>query len=224
MIGNFLMEKKTIFNMLSQMADAMVKTFGRSCEVAVHDFSNLNKSLVYLAGNVTGRKQGAPITDLVVKALHKDRTKIKDCYNYKTTTKDGRTIKSSTIFIRSSAGEVIGAFCTNIDITDFLNASQVIQQLVETHAFNVQENHETFAATVGETIEALFEQAVSAVGKQPATMSTEEKTRLVKALENKGAFQIKGAVDQVAILAGVSKYTVYNYLQKVRAALTINKF
>ena len=95
---------------------------------------------------------------------------------------------------------------------------------METHAFNVQENHETFAATVGETIEALFEQAVSAVGKQPATMSTEEKTRLVKALENKGAFQIKGAVDQVAILAGVSKYTVYNYLQKVRAALTINKF
>jgi len=47
---------------------------------------------------------------------------------------------------------------------------------------------------------------------------------IVKALENKGAFQIKGAVDQVAILAGVSKYTVYNYLQKVRAALTINKF
>jgi len=46
----------------------------------------------------------------------------------------------------------------------------------------------------------------------------------MKILQRKGAFQIKGAVDQVAMLAGVSKYTVYNYLQKVRAAQAINKF
>ena len=206
------------------MADATVKTLGRSCEVAVHDFSNLNKSLVYLAGDVTGRKQGAPITDLVVKALHKDGNKIKDRYNYRTTTKDGRSIKSSTIFIRNSAGDVIGALCTNIDTTDLLNAGQVLQQLVKTRVFNVAENHETFASTIGETIEALFAQAVIVVGTQPATMSTDEKTRLVAVLGNKGAFQIKGAVDQVAMLAGVSKYTIYNYLQKIRAAQAINRY
>jgi predicted transcriptional regulator YheO len=217
-------ERKAIFNILKQLADAVVKTFGRSCEVAVHDFSDLNKSLVYLAGDVTGRKQGAPITDLVVKALHRDGKNIKDRYNYKTTTKDGRSIKSSTIFIRNSAGDVIGGFCTNIDTTDLLNAGQVLQQLVRTRTFKVQESHETFAATIGETIEALFGQAVSAVGKQPATMSTEEKIELVKVLENKGAFQIKRAVDQVAILVGVSKYTIYNYLQKVRATQAINQF
>lgn len=217
-------EKKAIFGILRQLADAMVKTFGRNCEVAVHDFSNLNKSLVYLAGDVTGRKKGAPITDLVVKSLHKNGNKIKDRYNYKTTTRDGRSIKSSTIFIRNSTGDVIGAFCTNIDTTDLLNAGLVLQQLVKTRPFKVQENHETFAATIGETIGALFEQAVAVVGKQAATMSTEEKTELVRVLENKGAFQIKGAVDQVAMLAGVSKYTVYNYLQKVRAAQAINKF
>ena len=223
-MGGAMGERKAIFNILKQLADAVVKTFGRSCEVAVHDFSDLNKSLVYLAGDVTGRKKGAPITDLVVKALHRDGKTIKDRYNYKTTTKDGRSIKSSTIFIRDSAGDVIGGFCTNIDTTDLLNAGQVLQQLVRTRTFNAQEPHETFAATIGETIEALFGQAVSAVGKQPATMSTEEKIEIVKVLENKGAFQIKGAVDQVAILVGVSKYTIYNYLQKVRAAQAINQF
>ncbi len=217
-------EKKTIFKMLRQMADAMSKTIGRNCEVAVHDFANLNKSLVYLAGDVTGRKVGAPITDLVVKALHRKGKKIKDRYNYKTTTRDGRSIKSSTIFIRDSAGDVIGAFCINIDTTELLNASHVIEEIVKTIDFSANDNRETFAATVGETIEALFSQAISIVGKQPATMMTTEKIRLVEVLESKGAFQIKGAVDQVAILVGVSKYTIYNYLQKVRATQAINKF
>ncbi len=217
-------ENKTIFKILRQMADAVSKTIGRNCEVAVHDFDDLNKSLVYLAGDVTGRKTGAPITDLVVKALHTEGEKIKDRYNYKTTTKDGRSIKSSTIFIRNSTGNVIGAFCINIDTTELLNASQVIEEIVKTIDFNGNDNRETFAATIGETIEALFEQAVSIAGKQPATMSTSEKIRLVEVLESKGAFQIKGSVDQAAMMIGVSKYTIYNYLQKIRAAHAVNKF
>jgi len=217
-------ENKTIFKILRQMADAVSKTIGRNCEVAVHDFADLNKSLVYLAGNVTGRKTGAPITDLVVKALHKEGKKIKDRYNYKTTTKDGRSIKSSTIFIRNSTGNVIGAFCINIDTTELLNASHVIEEIVKTIDLNGNDNRETFAATIGETIEALFEQAVSIAGKQPATMSTSEKIRLVEVLESKGAFQIKGSVDQAAMMIGVSKYTIYNYLQKIRAAHAVNKF
>ncbi len=217
-------ENKTIFKILRQMAVAVTQTIGRNCEVAVHDFADLNKSLVYLAGDVTGRKTGAPITDFVVKALHTEGKKIKDRHNYKTTTKDGRSIKSSTIFIRNGAGNVIGAFCINIDTTELLNASQVIDEIVKTIDLKGNDNRETFAATIGETIEALFEQAVSIVGKQPATMSTAEKIRLVEVLESKGAFQIKGAVDQAAIMIGVSKYTVYNYLQKIRAANAVNKF
>lgn len=217
-------ENKMIFKLLRQMADALTRTIGRNCEVAVHDFADLNKSLVYLAGDVTGRKTGAPITDLVVKALHAEGKKIKDRYNYKTTTKDGRSIKSSTMFIRNGTGNVIGAFCINIDTTELLNASQVIDEIVKTIDLNGNDNRETFAATIGETIEALFEQAVSIAGKQPATMSTAEKIRLVEVLESKGAFQIKGAVDQAAMMIGVSKYTVYNYLQKIRTAHAVNKF
>ena len=48
-------------------------------------------------------------------------------------------------------------------------------------------------------------------------MTTNEKVKLVKSLEDKGAFQIKGVVNQVAIRLGVSNFTVYNYLKKIRA-------
>ena len=216
-------EKKQSFALLKQISKTIVNTFQRNCEVAIHDFANLHKSLVHLEGNVTGRRIGAPSTDLVLKALRQEGRDIKDRYNYKTTTKDGRTLKSSTAFIRSNEGEVIGAFCINFDATDYLNATQALEVFTKSVDFIDPGNGETFASSIGETIGVLFEQALAEVGKQPASMTTEEKTQLVRVLERKGAFQIKQGVDHVAVLLGVSKYTVYNYLQKVRAEHGIKK-
>ncbi len=72
-------------------------------------------------------------------------------------------------------------------------------------------------------MDALFEQAVSQIGKQPATMSTDEKMRVVNVLNREGTFRIKGVVNQVALKLGVSNYTIYNYLKKIRAAHAISK-
>lgn len=47
-------------------------------------------------------------------------------------------------------------------------------------------------------------------------MSTAERLDLLRALEENGVFRIKGSVDQVARRMGVSKYTVYGYLKKIR--------
>jgi len=53
-------------------------------------------------------------------------------------------------------------------------------------------------------------------------MTTDEKTELVAILERSGALQFKGAVEQIALLAGVSKYTIYNYLKKIHAKQAVN--
>jgi predicted transcriptional regulator YheO len=214
--------KQSIFDLLKQLADAVATTFGPNCEIAIHDLSTLKHSLIYLAGNVTKRKLGAPITDMVVTALIKEGRQVKDRYGYKTIMDDGRELKSSTIFIRDERGEVIAAFCINFDTTDYLNAMRAIDVLAK---FN-NHNHaspltETFAFSINDTVDTLFEQAVSEIGKQPATMTTDEKIRLVKVLERKGAFQIKGVVNQVALRLGVSNFTVYNYLKKIRASNSI---
>jgi predicted transcriptional regulator YheO len=214
--------KKSIFDLLKQLADAVASTFGPNCEVAIHDLSTLKHSLIYLAGNVTKRKLGAPINDMVVTALIKEGRQVKDRYGYKTIMEDGRELKSSTIFVRDEHCEVIAAFCINFDTTDYVNAMRAIDVLAK---FN---NHshaspltETFAFSIDDTVDTLFEQAVSEIGKQPATMTTDEKIRLVKELERKGAFQIKGVVNQVAVRLGVSNFTVYNYLKKIRASNSI---
>jgi predicted transcriptional regulator YheO len=217
-------EKEFILNILKQVADAVVKTFGRNCEVAVHDLSNLGKSLIHIAGDVTKRKPGAPITDMALKALHREGHAIEDKYDYKTLTNDGRELKSTTIFIRDREGDAVAAFCINFDSTDFLNIIRSLEVFTKTRdSKQLPDFSETFALSINDTVDALFEQAVSEIGKQPATMSTDEKMRVVNTLEREGTFKIKGAVNQVALKLGVSNFTIYNYLKKIRAAHAINE-
>ena len=216
--GRVARERELIFASLKQIADALVGTFPRVFEVVVHDLSQPQKSIRYITGGVTKRKVGGPVTDLVVKALHQEGKSIRDRYNYKTTTSDGRTLKSTTSFLRDSDGEVVAAFCINFDMTDLLNTAHALEPFTTTmNAFNGPEKVETFATSIGETIQALFQQAAGKTGKPSAYMSTIEKIELVRELEISGVFQIKGGVDQVALLLGVTKYTVYNYLKKIHA-------
>lgn len=220
-----LTESELLFRTLKQIADTLVATFPRMFEVVVHDLSQPQNSIKHIAGDVTRRKPGGPVTDLMVKALHQEGRDIRDRYNYKTTTSDGRALKSTTTFIRDSKGEVAFALCINFDMTDFLNATHALEIFTSaSRAFNGPEKVETFAMSITETFGALFNQAVAKIGKQPASMSMEEKIELVKELEALGVFNIKGGTDQAALLMGVSRYTVYNYLKKIHAEKGLNRF
>lgn len=215
---------EVIFANLIRIANTIAESFGRNCEVAVHDLSNLDKSLIHIAGEITHRKPGAPITDLVVKVLHQEGDQAKDMVGYKSITKDGRILKSSTTFIRNASGKIIAALCINFNITDFQQIQSAVGDLINLSFQGSEEKRETFTSNVHETIESLIEQAVEIVGKPPATMQLEDKIKFVATLEQKGAFLIKGAVDYIATVLGVSKYTVYNYLQKIRSTEGLNLF
>jgi len=215
-------ERKAIFENLKKIADCLVQMYGRNMEVAVHDFEDLQHSLKYIAGTVTKRKVGAPITDLVVKAWRREGEEVKDLVGYRSATKEGGILKCSTIFIRDSKGEVIGALCINFDVTNLLNFSYELEALAFTTSNKELGKSETFASTVAETIDVLIDQSLTEIGKQPSVMSKEDKVKLVGILESKGTFLIKGSMDYIATRIGVSKYSIYNYLQKFRANQSAN--
>lgn len=210
------MEKERILKNLETVAEAVVGLFGKNCEACIHDLTTLQNSLVYIAGDVTHRLPGAPATDLLVKLLKDNSQSPQDVHNYKTTTSDGRSLKSTTTFIRQSDGTPVAAFCINFDTTDFYNASQALHPFLTIDENSAKQPKETFSNSVAETVDAIFNQSMEEIGKHPATMNTDEKTDLVSLLEKNGAFQLKGAVDEVAAKMGVTKFTVYNYLKKIR--------
>ena len=212
-------EKEQIFATLKQLADLVTRMFGDNCEIAVHDLTSKNKGLIYLTGNVTKREPGSPVTDAVVKHLVQDGNKVMDRHCFMTLTDDGRELKSSTSYIRDTTGEVIAAFCINFNTTDHHNAIQLLESFLNRRVISEpsMDEPEKISFSINNTMDSLFEQAVEEIGKRPASMTTDEKVRLVKILEIRGAFQIRGVVNQVALRLGVSNFTIYNYLKKIRA-------
>ncbi|WP_147532815.1 helix-turn-helix transcriptional regulator [Bacillus marasmi] len=205
-----------IFDHAIRTADMLVTMFGSNCEVVVHDFKNLKKSLIHIAGNVTGRKIGSPSTDLILSELKKNPADIEDIPNYKTQSQKGNMMKSSTVFLRDRKQSVIGALCINYDVTQMMLFSADMEQFLSFDS-NHHMKSENFYSTVQDVIQDMVDQVLLKFKKAPATLSLDEKIECVGMLEEKGAFLIKGSTEYLASVLGVSKFTIYNYLNKIRA-------
>lgn len=211
---------ETIFNQAIRTAEILVKMIGPRCEVAVHDFSNLEQSLIHLSGTITEREVGSPITDLVLQELQRAGDEVKDFANYKTVSKKGIVMKSSTVFLRDEQNAVIGALCVNIDVSFLMRIGNEIQEFTK---FNDEKAHqENFHTTVQDVIEDMTQQAFQRFHNTPASLEMDEKIEVIRELEQKGAFLIKGSPEYLANVLGVSKFTIYNYLQKIRTESSLN--
>ena len=80
-------------------------------------------------GQVTGRKVGDGPSHVVLETLRGDREKLQDHLCYLTKTKDGKILKSTTIYIRNDDGTPIGIFGINYDITLMLAMENISASL-----------------------------------------------------------------------------------------------
>ena len=67
---------------------------------------------------------------------------------------------------------------------------------------------------VTELLDLLIEQAIAKVGKPVALMNKDDKIAVVQYLNNAGAFLITKSGDKVSSLLGISKFTLYSYMDK----------
>ena len=174
-------------------------------------------------GHVTGRKIGDPITDFALSIRRnngygkKNEDKI---VNYRTKTKDGKILRSSSVFIRDDQKKIIGCLCINYDLTEYLMFNKIIDEFcntVDPENEKSKEEAETFTNDVDDVLEDIIRKAIDEVGKPVSMMRKEDKLMVVKIIEEKGGFLIKGAINQLANEISVSRYTIYNYLDELKS-------
>lgn len=214
------MDQKLDF--LKQLAHGLAAEFGSSCEVVIHDLTKkeLDNSIVYIEnGHVSNRHTGDGPSGIVLETLRSDPGKIKDRLAYLTRTDDGRILKSSTLYIRDAKGRVAYIFSMNYDITTLLAAENSIRGLIQTEQEGDQdtgasETPQKITHNVTELLDLLIEQAIAKVGKPVALMNKDDKVAVVQYLNNAGAFLITKSGDKVSSLLGISKFTLYSYMDK----------
>lgn len=198
------------------VVEGIAKTFGKNCEVVLHDFSKMDRSIVAIAnGHVTGRSVGGPLYESLLKKVLDDNI-TEDKINYTGKSAEGRVLKSSTMFIRNEKDEIIGCICINFDLSELVVSKRVIDDLIQTQSVTVDKAEDESSNRVNDVLTDIVKNTLEKAGKPVAYMGKEEKVNIVKDLDYQGAFLIKGAIDYVAKVLCVSRYTIYNYLDEIR--------
>ena len=218
------MKQDMTLDILIQLAHGLAEHFGPQCEIAIHDVTrDLSNTIVSIEnGQISGRAQGDAASNVVLEALHTPPEELKDQIGYLTRSSDGKALKSSSIYIRDRSGNLRYIFSVNYDIASLKAVDELIRGLITTHPATdqsgkaeqeKQESAPRIPHTVTELLDSLIEHALAEVGKPVVMMTKEDKIRVVRYLNDAGAFLITKSGDRIASVLGISKFTLYKYME-----------
>ncbi|EWS82388.1 DNA-binding protein [Brachybacterium phenoliresistens] len=216
---------------------AIAAAVGPRCEVVLHDLSaedvDLSATIVAIAhGEVSGRDVGGPSSNLGFEVLA-DGDEDHDAFGYGGRTRDGRELRSSSLYLRNAAGRVIAALCINYD----LSAVRALQSLAAAldpvrpagsagaegaagaavgGAPGAEAPQEVLGADIGDVVEDMITRAIAETGREPGALGRDEKVRIVRRLDERGVTRVGDAMRRIAARLEVSRSTAYQYLDEAR--------
>lgn len=207
-----------VFAALTPVIDGIVATFGQSCEVVLHDYRDQERSVVAVAGSVTGRTVGDAMSEIGLRVLAAGPD-ARNEVGYVTRAQDGRVLKCTTLPLRDGDGTLIGALCINIDISAIKRATGVLSDLLGLSALEEPSPVSTtnFSGDLDQVVESLVERAERAHAVPVAALGRTERLALVRELNDAGVFGLRGAPGRIAKRLGISRTGLYNDLAELKA-------
>lgn len=215
-----------------RFADALARMQGPSTEIVLHDLTNLAHSVVYVVnGDITDRKVGQGVRHLVPEMLtsHEGKPIGPWWFRYRT-----KLIRATTELIYDKAGEIIGALCVNEDVTGeerlFLCLEGRLPGLTMT---DLKADGDTAGLikpetsvkdaelsgkpdSVRKTVFRLISETAAQKAYAEAKTNRDVRRRLVRDLKERDVFLLKGSIEELARLLGLSKVTIYSDLDALR--------
>lgn len=206
------------------IVDFLADFLGENAEVVLHDFGDLEHSVVKIRhGHVSGRQVGDPSTDFVMRVLKREISPdTQYVCNYEGISIHKTRLKCSSFYIRDGKGKIVGMLCINLEIEQYIKAKEYLDSILLNlgPGSTVREEKitENFGQSISELIESGIQRAVSCYDCAVDRLTYAEKEQIIERINNEGIFLLKGAVSKVAQALNISEPTVYRYLSKLKNA------
>ena len=199
---------------------------GDNCEIALHDLTSKDQEIVAISNNpISGREVGAKLSNLSLHYLEEKQYLNHDyVMNYKTVGNDGKLMRAATYFIKEEGREMpVGMLCINVNISDLEYLTSTIKKILgikeeKDIEFKMDNPVEILSSPLDEMIDMYIKECFEKMGFPSyflaERLNVDEKIKVVKYLQEKGTFKVKGAIVLVAEKLAVSEPTVYRYLKK----------
>ena len=203
-------EHELLLREASKIVEALGKTLAPFCEVVLHDLTRPDHAIVRIENGMSNRLVGDGATELGLARIS-DPGMPDQIVNYANKLPDGRPLKSTSIGLRDSDGKFIAAICLNFDIGFFGDVVTYIQEF--TRATPLTLGITEFGDTSGRaSLEDVVRQFAAKRNVQPRALSASQRHELVAELKQAGMLELRGALSRVAALIGVSRTTLYHYV------------
>lgn len=212
----------------AKLVEFLGKALGDNTEIALHDLMSEDKEIVAIANasQNSGRENGAQLSNLSLHYLNEKQYIDHDYVtNYKTNGPDGKLMRSATFFIKEDDNQFpIGMLCINVNISDLDYMTTTIKKILgikeeKDMEFKMDSPVEILSSPLDEMIELYIKECLESLGFPSyflaERLNVDEKIKVVKYLQDKGTFKVKGAIVLVAEKLAVSEPTVYRYLKKM---------
>lgn len=206
------------------MVNFIGEAFGSDCEVALYDALDRENSLVAIKNNsISKREVGDPLTKTLLKIIEERLYEEKGFITrYPSSTKDGRILRSSTLYIKNHEGELIGFLTISLNMDPLINSANYLNSLLTELTGGPERKlseekgpiSEDFSTPVEDYARSIIQKTLSEINISPERMSPEEKMDIVHRLDDKGVFLLKGSITEVARELKTSETTIYRYISK----------
>ena len=204
------MTREEAFEFLDRAARGIAEMFGSSCKTLVHDMGVPSHPILSIYnGHVSGRTVGSTLDILGTDRELEPEARTSDQVNLYATTPSGAQIKSSTFHLIGEDYNL--ALGINFDYTSLVYANRILVDLM-----SAQADLKTALWQGGDSaLSDLFDECLAALGKPVDALGKADRLKLVAMLEQKNAFSYRKSVPFVSRRLGVSRYTVYKYLDEL---------
>lgn len=210
----------------AKLVNFLSVALGDNCEIALHDLTSKDQEIVAISNNpISGREVGAKLSNLSLHYLEEKQYLNHDfVMNYKTVGNDGKLMRAATYFIKEEGREMpVGMLCINVNISDLEYLTSTIKKILgikeeKDIEFKMDNPVEILSSPLDEMIDMYIKECLEKMGFPSyflaERLNVDEKIKVVKYLQEKGTFKVKGAIVLVAEKLAVSEPTVYRYLKK----------
>lgn len=206
---------RAILESYKTVLEGLEHYLGNSYEFVLHSLEDPDRSVIKIInGYHTGRSVGAPITNLALEMMEaiENSADQEDYISYFSTNQSGEPLKSTTIAIRGTGGEIIGLICIN-----FYMSTPYID-ILKSMGFNMhlQLKPEYFMDHPEINIPQAVVQAKQAVELNANIPSSQRNKAIISELNEQGLFRVKNSVEMVSKELGLSANTVYLHLRSLK--------
>lgn len=192
------------------------------------------KKLSLEYGKISGKNLGSDLPPAIKSSLDKKEYQYTDYIVNRTTySKTGKALRTSMFFIKSDGGDFEGIMCINFDDSRYEELGKKIMYLCHPDAYieerissvslidNIDEGtldhiNQGEKMTMEDTIMSMIDLELKEALIPVERLTPDEKVQIVKNLDSKGFFMLKGAVSILSKVLDMSQASVYRYINMAR--------